>query len=99
MTIMKVLLAARSNARLEVEAKPYRQGAFLLVTKQAVIAETHAAKRTIELLTMENLIPALAAFYSSIGQLKHQTFISTRKEPVLPLEIFHRNTGAHAAIG
>jgi hypothetical protein len=60
------------------------------VTKQAVIAKTHAAKRTIKLLAMENLIPALAAFYGSIDQLKHQRFISTRNEPVLPLEIFHR---------
>jgi hypothetical protein len=49
--------------------------AFLLVAKQAVIAETHGAKRAIELLTMKNLVPALAAFYSSIDQLKHQTFI------------------------
>ena len=51
---------------LEVEAKAYRVGAFLLVAKQAAVAETHAAKRTIELLTMDNLIPTLAAFYSSI---------------------------------
>jgi hypothetical protein len=50
--------------------------AFLLMAKQAVIAETHAAKRTIELLAMKNLVPAFAAFYSSIDQLKHQMFIS-----------------------
>jgi hypothetical protein len=50
--------------------------AFLLVAKQAVIAETHGAKRAIELLTMKNLVPAFAAFYSSIDQLKHQMFIS-----------------------
>jgi hypothetical protein len=79
---VKSLRRGRSNASLKVEAEPYREGAFLLVRKQAVIAETHAAKRTIKLLAMENLIPALAAFYSSIDQLKHQTFISTRNEPV-----------------
>ena len=95
---VKSLHGGRSNASLKVEAKPYREGAFLLVRKQAVIAETHAAKRTIKLLTMENLIPALATFYSSIDQLKHQTFISTRNEPVLPLETFHRDTDARAAI-
>jgi hypothetical protein len=65
----------KSSPALEVEAKPYREGAFLLVIKQAVIAETHGAEITIKLLTMENLIPALAAFYSSIDQLKHRTFI------------------------
>jgi hypothetical protein len=49
--------------------------AFLLMAKQAAIAETHAAERTIELLTMKNLVPAFAAFDSSIYQLKHQTFV------------------------
>jgi hypothetical protein len=66
---------------LEVEAKPYREGAFLLVMKQATVAEAYVAKRTIKLLTMENLIPALTAFYGSIDQLKHQAFISTWKQP------------------
>ena len=75
----KALCSGTSNTRLEVEAKPYGQGAFLLVKKQTVIAETHAAKMTIELLAMENLIPTLAAFNSSIDQLKHHRFISTRK--------------------
>jgi hypothetical protein len=50
---------------LEVEAK-YRERAFLLVVKQATVAEAHLAKRTIELFAMENFIPALAAFYGSI---------------------------------
>jgi hypothetical protein len=72
--LFKVLHRGRSNAMLEVEAKPYREGAFLLVMKQATVAEAHVAKRTIKLLTMENLIPALTAFYGSIDQLKHHRF-------------------------
>jgi hypothetical protein len=79
--LFKVLHRGRSNAMLEVEARPYREGAFLLVMKQATVAEAHVAKRTIKLLTMENLIPALTAFYGSIDQLKHQAFISTWKQP------------------
>jgi hypothetical protein len=50
--------------------------AFLLVAKQTVIAETHAAESAIELLTMKNLVPAFAAFDSSIDQLKHQMFVA-----------------------
>jgi hypothetical protein len=71
----KALCSGTSNTRLEVEAKPYGQGAFLLVKKQTVIAETHAAERAIELLTMKNFVPAFAAFDSSIDQLKHPMFI------------------------
>lgn len=81
---------------LEVEAKPYREGAFLLVMKQATVAEAHVAKRTIKLLTMENLIPALTAFYGSIDQLKHQAFISTWKQR-FAARTLHRNTDVHAA--
>ena len=51
--------------------------AFLLVAKQTVIAETHAAESAIELLTMQNLVPAFAAFDSSVDQLKHPMFIPT----------------------
>ena len=50
--------------------------AFLLMAKQTVIAETHAAERAIELLTMKNFVPAFAAFDSSIDQLKHQMFVA-----------------------
>jgi hypothetical protein len=72
--LFKGLHRGRSNAMLEVEANPYREGAFLLVMKQATVAEAHVAERTIKLLTMENLIPALTAFYGSIDQLKHHRF-------------------------
>jgi hypothetical protein len=72
--LFKGLHRGRSNAMLEIEAKPYREGAFLLVMKQATVAEAHVAERTIKLLTMENLIPALTAFYGSIDQLKHHRF-------------------------
>ena len=51
--------------------------AFLFMAKQTVIAETHAAERAIELLTMKNFVPAFAAFDSSIDQLKHPMFIPT----------------------
>ena len=51
--------------------------AFLLMAYQTVIAETHAAERAVELLTMKNLVPAFPAFDSSIDQLKHPTFIPT----------------------
>jgi hypothetical protein len=61
---------------LRLKTRPHRMTAFLLMAMQAIIAETHAAKRTIELLAMKNLVPAFAAFYSSIDQLKHQMFIS-----------------------
>jgi hypothetical protein len=50
--------------------------AFLLMAKQAVVAETHRAERTVKLLTMKNFVPAFAAFDSSIDQLKHQIFIA-----------------------
>jgi hypothetical protein len=51
--------------------------AFLLMAEQTAIAETHAAERTVELLTMKNFVPAFAAFDSSIDQLKHQLFSPT----------------------
>lgn len=51
--------------------------AFLFMAKQTVIAETHAAERAIELLTMKNFVAAFAAFDSSIDQLKHPMFIPT----------------------
>lgn len=51
--------------------------AFLFMAKQTVIAETHAAERAIELLTMKNIVAAFAAFDSSIDQLKHPMFIPT----------------------
>ena len=50
--------------------------AFLFMAKQTVIAETHAAERAIELLTMKNIVAAFAAFDSSIDQLKHQMFVA-----------------------
>ncbi len=51
--------------------------AFLFMAKQTVVAETHAAERAIELLTMKNIVAAFAAFDSSIDQLKHPMFIPT----------------------
>ena len=44
---------------------------FLLMTNQTVVAKTHTAEGTIKLLTMKNFVPAFAAFYRSIDQLKH----------------------------
>jgi hypothetical protein len=61
---------------LRLKTLPHRMTAFLFVTKQTVIAQTHAAERTVELLTMKNLVPAFAAFDSSIDQLKHQMFVA-----------------------
>ena len=65
------------DANLRFETLPHRMTAFLLVAEQAVIAQTHGAKRTIELLTMKNLMPAFAAFDGSIDQLKHPMLIPT----------------------
>ena len=62
---------------LRLKTLPRRMTAFLLMAKQTVIAETHAAERAIELLTMNNFVPAFAAFDSSIDQLKHPMFIPT----------------------
>ena len=47
------------------------------MAKQAIVAETRAAEMTIKLIAIENLMPTLAAFYSSIDQLKHHTLIKT----------------------
>jgi hypothetical protein len=60
------------EANLRLETLPHRMTAFLLMAEQAVIAETHAAKTTTELLTMKNLMPAFTAFDGSIDQLKHR---------------------------
>jgi len=46
------------------------------VVKHAAIAQTGAAKSTIELVTVENLVSALAAFNGAVDQLKHQWFVS-----------------------
>ncbi|HEU4639658.1 MAG TPA: hypothetical protein VFS84_12440, partial [Candidatus Binatia bacterium] len=62
---------------LDSKTLPHRMTAFLFMAKQTVIAETHAAERAIELLTMKNFVPAFAAFDSSIDQLKHPMFIPT----------------------
>ena len=61
---------------LRLKTLPHGMTAFLLVAKQTVIAETHAAESAIELLTMKNVVPAFAAFDSSIDQLKHQMFVA-----------------------
>lgn len=47
--------------------------------KQATFAETGAAKITIELVAVPNVIPAFAAFYGSIDELKHHTFRSSEQ--------------------
>jgi hypothetical protein len=62
---------------LRLKTLPHRMTAFLLMAKQAVIAETHGAERTIELLTMKNFVPAFTALDCSIDQLKHQMFSPT----------------------
>ena len=62
---------------LRLETLSHHMTAFLLMAKQTAIAETHAAERAIELLTMKNFVPAFAAFDSSINQLKHQMFSPT----------------------
>jgi hypothetical protein len=66
----------RHESVLGLKTLPNRMTAFLLMAKQAVIAETHRAERTVKLLTMKNFVPAFAAFDSSIDQLKHQVLIA-----------------------
>jgi hypothetical protein len=44
------------------------------VVKQAAFAEAGAAIITTELIAVSNVIPAFAAFYGSVDELKHQTF-------------------------
>jgi hypothetical protein len=44
------------------------------VVKQATFAEAGAAIITTELIAVSNVIPAFAAFYGSVDELKHQTF-------------------------
>jgi hypothetical protein len=61
---------------LRLKTLPQRLTAFLLMAEQAAVAETHGAKSTIKLLTMENLVPTFAAFYGSIDELKHHRIIS-----------------------
>jgi hypothetical protein len=51
-----------------------RETAFILVMKQAAFAEAGAAIITTELISVSNVIPAFAAFYGSVDELKHQTF-------------------------
>jgi hypothetical protein len=47
------------------------------VVKQATFAEASAAIITVELIAVPNVIPAFAAFYGSIDDLKHHTFRSS----------------------
>ncbi len=44
---------------------------FVLVIEEATAAQAGAAVVTIKLIAMVNLVPAFAAFYGAIDQLKH----------------------------
>ena len=53
------------------------QKAFVLMVKEATVADTRPAGMTIEFVAVANLVSALGAFYSSIDQLKHRKFRSS----------------------
>src|SRR5215204_2293465 len=59
--LRKCLRSWHDHAQLRLKTLPHSKTAFLLMAKQTVIAETHAAERTIELLTMKDFVPAFAA--------------------------------------
>jgi hypothetical protein len=48
-----------------------REAAFILVLDDAAFAQAGAASTTVKLVAVQNLIPAITAFDSSIDQLKH----------------------------
>jgi hypothetical protein len=49
------------------------------VVNQAAFAEAGAAIITTELIAVSNVIPAFAAFYGSVDELKHHTFRSSEQ--------------------
>jgi len=52
------------------------------VIKETTVGDTRPAGLTVEFVTAANLVPAFAAFYGSIDQLKHREFRSAE----LPFE-------------
>jgi hypothetical protein len=54
-----------------------RKTAFILVVKQAAFAETGAAIITTELVAVPDIIPAFAALYGSVDELKHRFVIES----------------------
>jgi len=57
------------------------QKAFILMIKEATVADARSAGMIIEFVAMTNLVPALSAFYTSIDQLKHREFRSSEPHP------------------
>jgi hypothetical protein len=53
------------------------QNAFILVIKEATVADTRAAVMAIKFVAVANLVPALGALNGSIDQLKHRKFRSS----------------------
>jgi hypothetical protein len=67
-------LLTQSNSKNANLTLSNRETAFILVVKQAAFAKAGAAIIAIELVAVSNVIPAFAAFYGSIDELKHHTF-------------------------
>jgi hypothetical protein len=51
------------------------------VIKQATLAQTGAARSTVEFVTVANVVPALTALYGSINELKHRD-VSLAREAI-----------------
>jgi hypothetical protein len=72
------------------------QTAFILVIKEATVADARAAVMTIKFIAMENLVPALGAFNGSIDQLKHRKSRSAEppfeKKPPMSLRFIPLST-------
>jgi hypothetical protein len=49
------------------------------VIKQATLAQTGAARSTVEFVTVANVVPALTALYGSINELKHRDVSLSRE--------------------
>jgi hypothetical protein len=60
---------------------PNGWSAFVLVIKQATLAQTSAASSAVEFVAVANVVPALTALYGSINELKHRD-VSLAREAI-----------------
>jgi hypothetical protein len=74
-----------------------RETAFILVVKQAAFAEAGAAIIATELVTVPDVIPAFAAFYGSVDELKHRRFVIQRASGLKDVRTINLRGSTHAA--
>jgi hypothetical protein len=77
-----------------------REGAFVFMLQDATRTQTRAARGTVKLVAVKNVMPAFAAFYGAVNELKHRVIFLSRglKRSVKTVPIFVNTTSRAQAM-